>query len=169
MPRCRPPAALCAGLALVACSSWAQWTGDTTDWKEADLAQPPAFDLARLVPFDGPASSPLKFGVDPATMVIGTDGVVRYVVVITGAGGAINAMHEGIRCSTGEFKIYARYNPGSGWNRVQGAEWVSVYANMPSKHPLRLAKQGVCTNAAPASSVAAIVRSLKSPDYIPRD
>ncbi|MES2425143.1 MAG: CNP1-like family protein [Pseudomonadota bacterium] len=158
---------LLAALLLGATNVGAQWLADPSDWKEAEAPPPPAFELKRLVRFEGPAYSSLQFAVDPATMAIGKDGVVRYVVVITSSSGTVNAMYEGIRCVTGEFKTYARHNPDSGWNKVQNAEWKSVFATSPSQHTLRLAKQGVCTNAAPASSVDAMVRELKNPYFSP--
>jgi hypothetical protein len=158
---------LFTALLLGAGSTGAQWLADPNDWKEADTPPPPAFELKRLVRFEGPAYSSLQFAIDPATLNIGKDGVVRYVVVISSPSGTVNAMYEGIRCVTGEFKTYARHNPDSGWNKVQNAEWRSVFATSPSQHALRLAKQGVCTNAAPASSVEAIVRELKNPYFSP--
>ena len=152
-----------ASLTWLATVASAQWTADATQWKEIDTPTPPAFDAGRLVPFDSPAPTAMAYGVDPATLAIGSDGVVRYVVVVTSPSGVVNAMHEGIRCATGEFKTYARHNPSGGWNRVQNAEWQSIFAGRPSMHSLWLAKQGVCDGAAPATSVAAIVRSLKNP------
>ena len=167
MPRCSLRSLLGAALAFAACGSFAQTLPDPADWKETEAAPPPVFDAVRAIPFEGPVYSGLKFALDPATITIGADGVVRYVVVMTSnAGGAVNAMYEGIRCSTGEFKTYARFSGGN-WKPVARAEWTSVFDNMPSKHPLRLAKQGVCTNAAPASSVAAIVQELKNPRFSP--
>lgn len=133
------------------------------EWQEATAPPPPALNLNALVPFDGPANSPLKFGVDPTTLQIGKDGVVRYVVVATSPSGTVNAMYEGIRCVSAQVKTYARHNPSSGWNLVQTPEWRSLYSSAPSNHSLRLASQGVCTGAAPASSVRDIVRALRSP------
>lgn len=152
-----------AGLAWLATAAAAQWTGDASTWKEIDTPAPPSFEVGRLVRFDSPTPTAMVYGVDPATLAIGADGVVRYVVVITSPSGVVNAMHEGIRCATGELKTYARHNPSGGWNRVQNAEWQSIFAGRPSMHSLWLARQGVCDNAAPASSVAAIVQSLKNP------
>ena len=106
------------------------------------------------------------YGVDPASISITqSDGVVRYVMVATSASGARNVMYEGIRCSTGEFKTYARYSADGKWNLVSDPQWRSMFGNMPSKHSLRLAKAGACDNAAPATSVKEIVSRLKNPNY----
>ncbi len=141
----------------------AQLVAEDPDWKENDASPAPEFDRKRLVRFEVPIGAALEFGVDPATITIGKDGVVRYVVVASSANGNLNAMYEAIRCATGEFKTYARRTGDSAWSVVQQPSWRSMQENMPSRHSFRLAKQGVCIGRAPASSVAEIVRSLTSP------
>ena len=146
-------------------SAWSQFTVDEPEWKEADIAPPPAVDASKLVGLEGSPNSALLYGVDPASISITkSDGVVRYVMVATSASGARNVMFEGIRCSTGEFKTYARYSADGKWIPVSNPEWRSMFGNMPSKHPLRLAKAGACDNAAPASSVKDMISRLKNPN-----
>ncbi len=147
------------GLSLAA---WAQLNPDVLDWKEGEVPPPPAFDAGKLLKFDVSAASSLVYGVDPATLGIGQDGVVRYVMVATSTSGARNVVYEGIRCSTGEFKTYARYGAEGTWGRVEKAEWRSMFGNMPSRHALQLARLGLCTEAAPTSSVREIIRRLKT-------
>ena len=147
-------------------SAWSQFAADEPEWKESDVPSPPAFDVGKLIGLDVSPNSALAFGVDPASISITrSDGVVRYVMAATSASGARNVMYEGIRCSTGEFKTYARYSADGKWTPVSDPQWRSMFGNMPSKHPLRLAQAGVCDNAAPASSVMEIVSRLKKPDY----
>lgn len=159
---------LCAAALLLTLSPpvWSQFAGDEPEWKESDVPPPPAFDVGKLVSFDVSLNSSLVFGVDPASIrITNSDGVVRYVMVATSASGARNVMYEGIRCATGEFKTYARYSADGRWTPVDNPEWRSMFGNIPSKHPLRLAKAGVCDNAAPATSVSEIVSRLKNPNY----
>lgn len=141
----------------------AQLAADDPDWKEVDAPAPPEFDLKRLVAVDVPVGGELKFGVDPATITIGKDWVVRYVLVASSPSGNINAMYEAIRCATGEFKTYARRTGDGPWSIALQPNWRSMQDNQPSRHAWRLAKQGACTGRAPASSVGEIVQSLKSP------
>lgn len=106
----------------------------------------------------------LKFGVDPATLSITKDGVVRYVMVATSSGGNVNAMYEGIRCLTGEVKVYARYTSSGQWKTVDNPQWAPLNGNQPSKHALALARQGACEGrSATAASPTAIVQRLKNP------
>lgn len=141
----------------------AQLAGEDPDWKEIDAPPPPEFDRKRLVAVDMPVGGELKFGIDPATIIIGKDGVVRYVLVASSPSGNFNAMYEAIRCATGEFKTYARRSGDSPWSIVSQPNWRSMQDNQPSRHAWRLAKQGACTGRAPASSASEIVQSLKSP------
>lgn len=155
---------LACGLAIWAFSAAAQLADVDPDWKEADAPPPPAFDLKRLVPFDVAPGSQLSFGVDPASISIGSDGIVRYVVVARSRTGTVNAMYEGLRCTTGEVRTYARHNPDSGWSRVEGGLWRSLWDNQPSRHSLMFARQGGCAGRAPPRNVQEIVRDLRNQD-----
>jgi hypothetical protein len=160
-------ATIVAGVLLLGLSTsvWSQFAADEPEWKEADVPPPPAFDAGKLIGLDVSPNSSLVYGVDPGSISISqSDGVVRYVMVATSASGARNVMYEGIRCSTGEFKTYARYSADGKWSMVSDPQWRSMFGNMPSKHPLRLAKAGACDNAAPASSVKEMVSRLKNPN-----
>jgi len=139
---------------------------DPADWKEIETPPPPAFDVKKLITFEVSPNSQLVYGVDPASISISPkDGIVRYVMVASNASGASNVMYEGIRCTTGEFKTYARYSPDGKWTTVSNPEWRSLFDYMPSKHALRFARAGACDSAAPATSVDVLVRRLKNPNY----
>jgi hypothetical protein len=147
-------------------TTWAQLAVEEPDWKETEVPPPPAFDVGRLVTFEVSPNSSLVYGVDPAAISISKrDSLVRYVMVATSASGARNVMYEGLRCSTGEFKTYARYSLDGHWDMVSNPEWRSLFGNMPSKHALRFAKAGACDNAAPAMSVNELVSRLKNPNF----
>jgi hypothetical protein len=144
----------------------AQGFVEDPDWKELEVPPPPAFNKDKLIPVDMPSYVTLKFGVDPATLVISRDGVVRYVMVAANSSGSINAMYEGIRCVSGEFKTYARFNSSGQWTVVKDPQWRPFNDNNTSKHALALARHGVCTDrSGPAISVPAIITGLKSNPY----
>lgn len=151
-------------LGLVVCGLGAQAQGlvDNPDWQETDVPAPPAFSTDHLIAIDMPPYVSLKFGVDPATLAITPDGIVRYVMVVTNASGSVNAMYEGIRCATGEVKTYARASSSGAWSLVKEPQWRDFSDNLPSKHAIAFARQGACDGrAAAASTVADIVRALK--------
>jgi len=133
------------------------------EWKESEVPPAPAFDQRRMVEIDMPPMLDLKFGVDPATIVITNDGVVRYVVIAknTGPSGAINAFYDGVRCATGEGKTYARFS-GDAWHEVENPEWKRL-DQARTRYNLALARQAICTSGAPRRSAAEMVRELRKP------
>ncbi|CAM3397537.1 CNP1-like family protein [Polaromonas hydrogenivorans] len=163
----KPASLFACGLLLsLSSAAWAQFAVEDAEWKESEVPPPPAFDVGKLVIFEVSPNSSLVYGVDPASISISkSDGVVRYVMVATSASGARNVMYEGLRCSSGEFKTYARYSPEGRWNMASDPEWRSLFGNMPSKHALRFAQAGACDNAALPLSVNALVRRLKNPNF----
>jgi hypothetical protein len=119
---------------------------DNVDWQEEPVAPPPAFSVDRVIALDMPQNVALKIGVDPDTIAVGADGVVRYVIVMRNATGSTNAVYEGIRCITDEVKTYARQSSSGQWSLVQNPSWKAVNDNMPSHHAQAFARQGACQN-----------------------
>lgn len=156
--------AACAWLTAAACTASAQALAPPpADWQELDAPPPPAFRMDRLIPLETARQLSLSFGVDPDTLRIDRDGVVRMVVVASSRGGAVNALYEGIRCITGEYKIHARHFPDSGWSAVKDSQWRSVFDGSLGGHALVLAKSGVCRETAVNGSARDIVRDLQNP------
>lgn len=154
--------AMALGLFVCTLGAQAQGLVDNPDWQETEVPAPPAFSKDHLVAIEMPHYVSLKFGVDPATLAITPDGIVRYVMVAINASGSVNAMYEGIRCATGEVKTYARASTSGTWSMVKEPEWHALSDNLPSKHAIAFARQGACDGrAAAASSVADIVKALK--------
>lgn len=117
---------------------------DNPDWTEEAAPPPPAFAKDRVIPLDMPPYVSVKVGVDPQTIAVGQDGVVRYVAVMTNASGTMNASFEGIRCASGQFKTYARYSASGTWSAVTEPQWRDLTDNLPSKHAHVFARQAVC-------------------------
>ena len=153
---------LSAALALAAPCAIAQ-TGnglDNPDWVEDPTPAAPAFSIDRLIPLDMPPYISVKVGVDPESIAVGGDGVVRYVIVLTNASGNTNAVYEGIRCITDEVKTYARYSASGQWSMLANPAWKAVNDNMPSHHAQAFARQGGCQNRL-ATSKQEIITALK--------
>jgi CNP1-like family len=132
------------------------------DWRESEVPVPPAFEASRMIQLDMPRHMSVKLGVDPETLRITPDGIVRYVMVAQSPSGTVNATYEGIRCLTAEVKVYARYTASKVWTPVGNPEWQPLRNNQPSLHALAFARQGACEGrSAVARSPQAIVRKLK--------
>jgi hypothetical protein len=149
-------------LVLGACAAHAQLVTADPDWREVEAPPPPALKLDGLIPLEMPRSA-LRFGVDPASVSLGSDGIIRYVVVATSATGAVNGLYEGLRCNTGEFKVYARHNSGSGWMVVKDSLWRPLHDAQTSSHSLLIARTGACIGGGPNRSALQIVRDLRAP------
>ena len=135
---------------------------DAPEWREVDAPPPPPLRTTGLIPIEVNRTS-LRFGVDPASITVGSDGVVRYVVVATGSGGAVNGFYEGIRCGNAQVKVYARHNPDAGWVPVKGSEWEDIYKTIGSRHSLAIARSGACQDKSPNGSAKQIAQDLRSP------
>nr|WP_218510461.1 CNP1-like family protein [Variovorax sp. dw_308] len=137
-------------------------TASDAEWKETDVPPPPAFAESRAIAIDVQGRTELKFSIDPATIAITKDGVVRYVVVASsGRGGATNAYYEGVRCSTEEVKTYARFNDGK-WDETVNAEW-KPYRQIRSGYVRQLTYQGLCRGHGTQVSVQETVQMLRKP------
>ncbi|APW43887.1 CNP1-like family protein [Rhodoferax saidenbachensis] len=133
---------------------------EPAEWVEESAPAAPVFSKEQLIPIDMPHHVSVKVGIDPNTLAVGGDGVVRYVVVMTNATGTVNAAYEGIRCATDEVKTYARYSASGEWKPVAEPKWQSITDNLPSKHAFTLARQGACENRL-SSSKDEVIRALK--------
>ena len=134
---------------------------DNPDWVEIPTPPPPQFSKDHLIAIDMPLHITVKVGVDPSTITVGTDGLVRYVLVMTNSSGSSNAIYEGIRCVSDEVKTYARSGASGQWNMVEKPAWKSVSENMPSLHAKAFARQGGCQSRL-ATSQQEIISALKA-------
>ncbi|WP_026224785.1 CNP1-like family protein [Methyloversatilis thermotolerans] len=57
---------------------------------------------------------------------IGQDGAIRYVSRVVSSNGTENIAAEGIRCSTGERRVYATLNSRKEWVAVRGSRWLPI-------------------------------------------
>jgi len=152
---------LAAAILMGASAGWAQTFVEPADWVEEDAPPAPAFAKDQLIPVDMPPHVSVKVGLDPNTLSIGGDGVVRYVVVMTNSTGTTNASYEGIRCATDEVKTYARFSANGEWRPVTTPRWQGINDNLPSKHALAIARQGGCEGHM-ATSKGQMIKALKS-------
>ncbi len=155
--------ALALSISLLSASSLLGQVSDLDpDWKEVDARPPATFRTDNLVSIEMPRYVSVKIGIDPETLVISSDGIVRYVVVALSTSGNINAAYEGIWCRSGEVKTYARAGNDGQWAPVADPQWKALSASQPSMHALAMARQGLCDGrSAAAQSPQAIIRKLK--------
>lgn len=105
---------------------------ESKQWQEIEVQLPAAPRKETLLPFYVSATTENQFYVDGATLSVGSDGVVRYVLVVQTPQGVRNVTYEGMRCETRERRIYASGRADGAWSKARKNEWVriqDVYAN----------------------------------------
>jgi hypothetical protein len=108
-------------------SDWERENEDRLRQGDEQIVPPPPFDKARLVELElGPEAltTDFRYFVDPATVSVGPDRIVRYVVVARSPSGVENVAFEGIRCP-GEYRIFALGRPDGQWGG-QATAWRPV-------------------------------------------
>lgn len=136
-------------------------------WKEV-LTQIPEFPIeGNLLEFYVGPTEHNRFFVDGSTIRIGTDGVVRYVLVLKTSGGASNISLEGMRCDTREFKLFALGRSDGSWSKVAIPQWRPIENKLVNHHHAVLSRDFLCpAGHAPrdAADARAAFRRGKHPD-----
>lgn len=121
-------------LGLVASVSWAgifdkDQDPDEKPWVEAG-SELPAFPAEDgLIPFKVGIRTDMKFLVDGRTISVGSDGVIRYSLVVISAQGVRNISYEGMRCETAERRSYAFGRSDGTWSKARGDRWVRIHGD----------------------------------------
>ncbi|WP_225433399.1 CNP1-like family protein [Thauera sedimentorum] len=158
------------GLAALVCFSGpvsAQFLADeeaNANWKEGEVEFPPAPAESSLREFFVSSASPNTFLIDEQTLSVGEDGVVRYVLVVRTPGGAENVTFEGIRCNTGERRIYASGRRDGSWSRARNSEWAPISDNSYNRPRAALARDHFCDGPAPPRNRDEVLRRLQQSD-----
>lgn len=105
---------------------------------------PPPMDAARLRAFYVSATTPNQFFVDEGSVSVGADGVVRFTLVVRTPGGAENVSFEGIRCATGERRLYASGRADGEWVVARNSVWQPIADNTYNRPRAALAWDYFC-------------------------
>lgn len=115
-------------------------------WVEV-AAQLPAFPKPEnLIEFNVSAVTPHHHYVDAKSISVGSDNVVRYTVVIDTAGGARNISFEGLRCESGERRLYAYGHADGTWSRARNAGWEDIKLRSLLSYQKALFEDHFCPN-----------------------
>jgi hypothetical protein len=131
----------------------------SNEFQEGDAPPPPVLKVQGLIPLDMGPGTELRWGVDPASIRIGPDRVVRYVVVGQSAAGAVNGFYEGVRCDSAEVRVYARHARDGDWVPVTSG-WAPLQGSSATRHSLVFARTGGCIGQAANRSADQIARDL---------
>jgi hypothetical protein len=125
-------------LCALPATAWGQREQDDDvpkGWTELEVAPPLYPDPANLIEFEAGGASRNRFLIDPRSISVGSDGVVRYTLVVKGAGGGHNVSYEGIRCDVRQHKYYAFGRPDGTWSNARRSEWRRIeYKHVNRQH-----------------------------------
>lgn len=114
-------------------------------WQEKTVTLPAYPDLDKLQAFYAGPATTFEFSIDPSSLQVGEDGVVRYTLVIKSRSGALNISHEGLRCNTLERKLYALgHTNDKSWSPVSRPEWRKIQYTEVNRHYVALATEYFC-------------------------
>lgn len=113
---------------LVSAAVFADFEEDyeNKQWQEIEVQLPAAPKQETLLPFYVSAATENRFFVDGATLSVGGDGVVRYVLLVLTPQKTRNVTYEGMRCETRERRIYASGRLDGTWSKARKNEWVRI-------------------------------------------
>lgn len=138
-------------------------------WVEKATEAPKTFSIEKLQPFTVSQGSALTYGIDPETLTVGEDWVVRYVMVARSPSGALNVLYEGIRCQSSQVKTYARWdNNRSAWHSPSNPEWKSLSFGGSTRPAMILAKEGLCNGESVNGNPRKMLSTLKTGMYLQR-
>ena len=124
-------------------------------WKENEVKLPAWPRREALVEFFVSGATAFRFFIDPGSLSVAEDGVVRYTLVARSGSGVENVSYEGIRCAAGSYKVFAFGHDGQ-W-RPNRADWKPIEARdiqrwhnvlrsdlfCPHRNPIQSAAEGL--------------------------
>ena len=153
---------------LAAGPALAQWDGwdynydrEIIPWAEMQQQLPAYPADENLIPLDVGATTAHRFFIDGKSVSTGTDGVVRYTLVIKAAGGSTNVSFEGIRCESREQKYYAIGRSDRTWTRARNPQWRPIEFRQINAQHITLYGEFLCRRQIMVESAEQIVRALR--------
>jgi hypothetical protein len=153
-------------LALAGCggapfaSEWERQHGEQLAKQEEAPALPPYPERRNLIAFDLLAPTDMQYFIDAASLSVGPDSIVRYVMLARSPQGAENVSFEALRCPR-EYRVYAIGQPGGGWLAQPGA-WRDIPRGVDSNAQYSLARNYFCPYRVPLGSAAEGLRALRA-------
>ncbi len=95
-------------------------------WAEVQTQLPSYPKSEDYLPFKVNAIASFDFFIDGKSISVGGDGVVRYSLIAQSAAGVLNISYEGIRCSGGQFRLYALGRSDATWSRARNSQWKDI-------------------------------------------
>jgi len=165
---------ICWLAALVLIFSNAISAEDETGWTGTPFVEPPAWkEEAPGLPaypendrlLEVPASLPgydFRVFIDPDSLSVGGDRVVRYTLVIVSSAGVRNISYEGLHCGKHEYRRYAYGSDGT-WFTIEASPWEKVGDTGLDHYRHVLYWDYLCNPVRVNIDAASMLRSIRNP------
>ncbi|MGB4466821.1 MAG: CNP1-like family protein [Azovibrio sp.] len=149
-----------AGLAVQAQAAFDE-EFEEKPWEEIAVQLPPFPKDENFLSFYVSPTATNRFFLDTESLSVGSDGVVRYVLLALSDSGVRNITFEGMRCQTREWRIYAVGRPDGGWSKARSNQWKPVREQVTNRQHAALFTDLLCPDGVIAFRVSDILRALK--------
>lgn len=140
------------------------------NWQEIEFQLPAPPRSENLIPFYVSATTPNRFFIDGASLSVGSDGVVRYTMVVESPSGARSVTFEGMRCDAKERRIYASGHADGSWAKSRRNDWVRIQDATANRQHAALFVDYFCPGGVivndPAQARSALRGGYSSPAFI---
>ncbi|MCL2022237.1 MAG: CNP1-like family protein [Betaproteobacteria bacterium] len=134
---------------------------DAKPWEEKAAELPPYPRDEDFYSFYVSAPAVNRFYVDTANISLGSDGVVRYALLIISPAGVRNVSYEGMRCQSRERRTYALGRPDNRWTVARGSLWVPVREATTNRHHAALFLDFFCPDGIMATRLEDVARAIR--------
>jgi hypothetical protein len=117
-----------------------------------------------LQPFYVSQTTIFKFAIDTNSILIGSDGITRYIVVITNPSGGQQSQYEGIRCDSFQWRLYGTIDNNK-WNENPLGSWAAIKSNTPNRYQAALAQSVFCNFASQEKSMTILMKALNPSNF----
>lgn len=114
---------------------------------------------ATIQPFYVSQQTVFKFAIDTDSILIGNDGVTRYIVILTSPNNNDQIQYEGIRCDSFQWRLYGTLENGV-WRENPLSSWRDIQNHVPNRYQAALAQGALCNFNSQEKSIKKIIQSL---------
>ncbi len=99
-------------------------------WTEIEPQLPAFPEKENLIPFTVGHRTDMRYLIDGNSISVGSDGVLRYTMVVVSPSGAQSISYEGMRCDPGERRLYAFGRSDQTWSKARSNNWVKMRGSL---------------------------------------
>ena len=101
--------------------------------------------------FQGSATTTNRFAVDPASLAIDGESVVRFTLIVTSSSGVRNVSYEAFRCYSGEQQLLAIARADGTWSVLRKPQWRPLERDDTRNSQYRALYSRLCAGGAAAA------------------